>query len=237
MAIVKINTSPAINEANNKLRIKVCGMKFAENITDVATLEPDFLGFIFFPASSRYVADALDSRQLQALPLTIRRVGVFVNETTPNILRIAGQYGLDLVQLHGEEQPEQCAELQAKGLPVMKVFSVGSTFDFATLMPYVSHCTYFLFDTKSDMRGGSGTTFDWSLLKAYPLSVPYFLAGGLDLSHVPALQELQLPGLFAVDLNSRFETAPAQKDVERLRLMLNELRNSSISDRSIEQHP
>jgi phosphoribosylanthranilate isomerase len=145
------------------------------------------------------------------------------------MLRLAGQYGLDLAQLHGEETPEQCAELQAAGLPVMKVFSVGSTFDFATLMPYVSCCAYFMFDTKGEMRGGNGTTFDWSLLKAYPLSVPYFLAGGLDLSHVETLRELQLPGLFAVDLNSRFESAPGQKDVERLRQMLDALRDHPMN--------
>ncbi|GGF13359.1 phosphoribosylanthranilate isomerase [Hymenobacter cavernae] len=227
MAIVE-STTPE-NEAHNKLRIKVCGMKFAENIANVATLEPDFLGFIFVSGSARYAADTLDPRQLLALPLGIKRVGVFVDETTANILRIAGQYGLDLVQLHGEETPEQCADLQTAGLPVMKVFSVGETFDFATLMPYVSHCTYFLFDTKGEMRGGNGTTFDWNLLKAYPLSVPYFLAGGLDLSHVPVLQELQLPGLFAVDLNSRFEAAPGQKDVEKLRVMLEALRYNPMN--------
>jgi len=227
MAIVESNTST--NEADSRVRIKVCGMKFAENIANVATLEPDFLGFIFVSGSARYVADTVDPQQLLALPLGIKRVGVFVNETTANILRIAGQYGLDLVQLHGEETPEQCADLQVAGLPVMKVFSVGKTFDFAMLMPYVSYCTYFLFDTKGEMRGGNGTSFDWNLLKAYPLSVPYFLAGGLDLSHVPMLQELQLPGLFAVDLNSRFETAPAQKDVEKLREMLSVLRNNPMN--------
>jgi phosphoribosylanthranilate isomerase len=223
------NLPTSRNEADGKLSIKVCGMKFAENMADVATLEPDFLGFIFVPASARYVADKLDAGQLQALPLSIKRVGVFVNETTDTMLRIADQYGLNLAQLHGEETPEQCAELQAAGLPVMKVFSVGSTFDFATLMPYVACCTYFLFDTKGEMRGGNGTTFDWGLLKAYPLSVPYFLAGGLDLSHVETLRELQLPGLFAVDLNSRFETAPGQKDVERLRQMLDSLRDSPMN--------
>jgi len=227
MTIVENKNTTAKNEADNKLRIKVCGMKFAENIAEVATLEPDFLGFIFVSSSSRYVADILDPRQLRALPLHIKRVGVFVNETSEIILRLAAQYGLDLVQLHGEETPEQCAEIQATGLPVMKAFPVGETFDFATLMPYVSSCTYFLFDTKTDLRGGSGHTFDWRLLENYPLSVPYFLAGGIELSHVPQLQALQLPGLFAVDLNSRFEKAPGLKNVDLLCEMFLALRNRS----------
>ncbi|OUJ72631.1 phosphoribosylanthranilate isomerase [Hymenobacter crusticola] len=229
MAITESTTALAKDQADNKLRIKVCGMKFAENIAEVAMLEPDFLGFIFVSSSSRYVADILDPRQLRALPLNIKRVGVFVNETSATILRLAGQYGLDLVQLHGEEKPEQCAELQATGLPVMKAFPVGETFDFATLMPYVSSCTYFLFDTKTDLRGGSGHTFDWSLLESYPLSIPYFLAGGIELSHLPKLQELQLPGLFAVDLNSRFETAPGLKNVDLLCEMLLALRNKPMN--------
>lgn len=198
-------------------------MKYADNILEVAGLEPDLMGFIFHSASPRYVGDALDARLLQSLPATLRKVGVFVDETTDFIRQQTARYGLDVVQLHGHETPAQCAELQAAGLAVIKAFSVGEELDPAALAPYAPYCTYFLFDTKGPRPGGNGTPFNWELLRAYDLPVPYLLAGGLKLDNVDQLLALQLPGLYGLDLNSQFETAPAVKDPERLRLMLRRL--------------
>jgi phosphoribosylanthranilate isomerase len=206
-----------------RLLVKVCGMRDATALTEVAALEPDFLGFIFAPASPRFVGKALAPEQLQALPPAIWKVGVFVNETTDNMLAAALQFGLAAVQLHGQETPAQCKELSEAGLLVMKAFSVGEALDFNALLPYVPHCDYFLFDAKGAAPGGNGTVFNWKLLLKYNLPVPYFLAGGLGLEHAAELAALRLPGLAGVDLNSGFETAPGVKDARRVGQMLTAL--------------
>ncbi|MBH8569632.1 phosphoribosylanthranilate isomerase [Microvirga sp. STS02] len=208
----------------SRLLIKVCGMRDAAALTEVTALGPDFLGFIFAPKSPRFVGDVLAPELLQALPPTIWKVGVFVNETTENILATAQRFGLAAVQLHGQETPAQCEELNEAGLMVMKAFSVGEKIGFAPLLPYVPYCDYFLFDTKGAAPGGNGTTFNWNLLQSYNLPVPYFLAGGLGLEHAAELANLRLPGLAGVDLNSGFETAPGVKDAKRVGQMLQALR-------------
>jgi phosphoribosylanthranilate isomerase len=199
-------------------------MREADSLTAVAALQPDFLGFIFYPKSSRYMGDELRAASLENLPPSIKKVGVFVNETTEIIRQRVQEFKLDMVQLHGDEAPSQCQELRAPDLLVMKAFALGGKFDFDTLLPYVPHCDYFLFDTKGEQPGGNGLVFDWQLLRDYALPVPYFLAGGLDLSHAETLRNLQLPGLFAVDLNSRFEVSPGKKDPIRLDQMIQQLR-------------
>lgn len=209
------------------LRIKVCGMRTDTNIREVANLGVDFMGFIFYEKSPRYAVPTLNPRTLDRLPHSILKVGVFVDETTDIIRQRVVEYGLDLVQLHGHESPAQCAELRAAGMLVIKAFSVGKEFDFVQTVPYADCCNYFLFDTKGPALGGNGTTFDWQLLAGYNLPVPYFLAGGLDLAHAHELQTLRLPGLFGIDLNSRFELAPGEKDVAKLRQLFQRLRPGS----------
>ncbi|WP_159437417.1 phosphoribosylanthranilate isomerase [Hymenobacter daecheongensis] len=204
-------------------------MKYADNIAEVAGLEPDFMGFIFYSRSARYVGDALDARLLQSLPPRIRKVGVFVDETLDYMREQIIRYSLDMAQLHGCETPAQCAALQAVGVPVIKAFGVDAAFSLAQLEPYVPHCTYFLFDTKGPQPGGNGALFDWSLLRDYQLPVPYLLAGGLGLEHAEQLQRLQLRGLRGLDLNSRFEAAPAVKDVAKLRQLFRLLRQPAAS--------
>ncbi|GAB3333834.1 phosphoribosylanthranilate isomerase [Hymenobacter humi] len=207
-----------------RLLVKVCGMRDAAALSEVAALTPDFLGFIFAPASPRFVGEALAAELVQALPASIWKVGVFLNESTETIVATAQRFGLAAVQLHGQETPAQCEELNEAGLLVMKAFSVGKAVDFAALLPYVPHCDFFLFDTKGAAPGGNGTVFDWDLLKSYNLPVPYFLAGGLGLEHAAELAALRLPGLVGVDLNSGFETAPGVKDAGRVEQMLAALR-------------
>lgn len=223
-SIMHPNTSISPPKPAAALRIKVCGMREAANVAAVAALKPDFLGFIFYPESKRFVADALDAGQLRQLPAGCRKVGVFVDEAPAVIRRQVARYSLDLVQLHGRETPAQCAELEAAGIPVIKAFALDAGFDFETLRPYAPCCTYFLFDTKGEQPGGNGTTFNWELLQNYPLEVPYFLAGGLDEQHAEALAQLHLPGLYAVDLNSRFEVQPGLKDDSKLARMFTSLR-------------
>ena len=199
-------------------------MRDAAALAAVAALAPDFLGFIFAPKSPRFVGDVLAPELVRALPSTIWKVGVFVNETTEHILATAHRFGLAAVQLHGHETAAQCEELNDAGLLVMKAFSVGAAVDFAALLPYVPYCDFFLFDTKGAAPGGNGAIFDWNLLSAYNLPVPYFLAGGLGLEHATELAALRLPGLVGVDLNSGFETAPGVKDAGRVGEMLKALK-------------
>ncbi len=216
--------APAAPATPARLLVKVCGMRDAAALAGVVALGPDFLGFIFAPKSPRFMGEALASELVRALPPTILKVGVFVNETTENILATAHQFGLAAVQLHGHETPAQCEELNEAGLLVMKAFSVGEAVDFAALLPFVPYCDFFLFDTKGAAPGGNGAIFDWNLLKDYNLPVPYFLAGGLKLEHAAELAALRLPGLAGVDLNSGFETAPGVKNAARIGEMLQALR-------------
>lgn len=213
----------------SRLLVKVCGMRDAAALAEVAALGPDFLGFIFAPKSPRFVGTALAPELVRALPPTIWKVGVFVNETTEHILATAHRFGLPAVQLHGQETATQCEELNEASLLVMKAFSVGEAVDFATLLPYVPYCDFFLFDTKGAAPGGNGTVFNWNLLAGYNLPVPYFLAGGLGLEHAAKLAALRLPGLVGVDLNSGFETAPGVKDAGLLAQMFTQLRSGASS--------
>ena len=215
--------------APSRLLVKVCGMRDATALAEVAGLTPDFLGFIFAPASPRFVGELLAPELVRALPASIWKVGVFVDETTENILAAAHRFGLAAVQLHGHETPAQCEALTEAGLLVMKAFSVGEAVDFSALLPYVPYCDFFLFDTKGAAPGGNGTVFNWNVLAAYNLPVPYFLAGGLKLEHAAELAGLRLPGLVGVDLNSGFETAPGVKDAGRLAQMLTQLRSGAPS--------
>ncbi|UPL50429.1 phosphoribosylanthranilate isomerase [Hymenobacter sublimis] len=206
------------------VRLKVCGMARPDNLRAVAALRPDFLGFIFYPKSRRYAAPTLTPADAATVPATIRKVGVFVDEDMAVMQERITEYGLQAVQLHGAETPETCGLLRATGVAVIKAFAVGEKFDFAQLLPYVGQVDFFLFDTAGAQPGGNGTAFDWQILKQYHLTVPYFLAGGLALEHAAVLQNLQLPGLFALDLNSQFETEPGVKDAELLRQMFQQLR-------------
>ncbi|WP_033426405.1 phosphoribosylanthranilate isomerase [Hymenobacter aerophilus] len=205
------------------LRLKVCGMRQAQNILEVAGLEPDFLGFIFTPKSKRFVGEQLSGELLRSLPADVRKVGVFVDQSVAEIMQQVRRYGLDLVQLHGAEPPAQCAALRANEVGVIKAFAVADAVDFAALEPYVPHCDYFLFDAAGPQPGGNGTRFNWELLRRYELPVPYLLAGGIGPDVAAELARLDLPGLYGLDVNSGFETAPALKDVERLRGFFAEL--------------
>ena len=219
-----VSPAPLAPAVPNRLLVKVCGMRDAVALAALAAHGPDFLGFIFAPKSPRFVGTALDPALVRALPPAIWKVGVFVNETTENIIGTAHRFGLAAVQLHGQETPAQCEELGEAGLLVLKAFSVGAVVDFSALLPYVPYCDYFLFDTKGAAPGGNGAIFDWQLLSTYNLPVPYFLAGGLALAHAAELVALRLPGLAGVDLNSGFETAPGVKDAGKVGQMLAALR-------------
>ncbi|MFP4504036.1 MAG: phosphoribosylanthranilate isomerase [Cyclobacteriaceae bacterium] len=199
------------------IKLKVCGMKFFHNMLKVAQLKPDYLGFIFYEKSRRYMPDTLKPEDLAKLPRRMKKVGVFVNASSEEMIKQAKTYRLNLLQLHGDESPEQCRELKQAGQQIIKVFSIGQdNFDFSQLNSYKPHVQYFLFDTKGKERGGNGETFDWSQLRRYDQEVPFFLSGGISLDNVALLKEMSFFNIHALDVNSRFELEPGIKDLDLL---------------------
>lgn len=194
------------------MKLKVCGMQETENIAALASLQPDYMGFIFWEPSKRYCTTVPTD-----IPKHIKKVGVFVDETTKQIKEKVKLFGLDAVQLHGDESPRQCAAL-LNLCEVIKAFRIGPDFDFKTLIPYQDHCTYFLFDTQGPLPGGNGTAFDWKLLAGYTLDTPFFLSGGIGLGHVEAIAEIRKRNLpiHALDINSQFESKPGVKKIEKI---------------------
>ncbi len=211
------------------------------NTAEVAALQPDYLGFIFWKPSSRFFEG-----EIPELPDHIQKVGVFVDASIQEILDKVEKHDLQAVQLHGEEGPEFCDELRIgsskirarsstiparssvvetslaeTNLKIIKVFSIKDDFDFSLLESYEEVCDYYLFDTKGKLPGGNGYTFDWSILENYPSAKPYFLSGGIGLEDADAIKKFrkrpEAKCFYAVDVNSRFEIEPGLKYVERLK--------------------
>ena len=197
------------------MKLKVCGMRHEDNIRKIASIQPDYMGFIFFEGSSRHV-----SASTPAFPSTIKKVGVFVNASYETIVEKINTHHLQAVQLHGEETPEFCKSLQGLNVEIIKVFSIKNEFNFEVLTPYETACDFYLFDTKGPLAGGNGYCFDWSVLENYPSKKPYFLSGGIGLENLDQLQEFKTSVAatycHAVDVNSKFEIAPAKKNKESL---------------------
>lgn len=201
--------------------IKVCGMRDKENIVSLAKLPIQYIGHIFYAKSPRY-AGVLENWE----PLGVmKKAGVFVNTDLDNIWTRAVQFHLSTIQLHGDETPDLCARLQERGLEVIKAFGIHSEFDWRILETYAPYVDFFLFDTKSKHYGGTGQTFDWQSLGSYPLETPYFLSGGLSLDNLKEALAFPDERLQGLDLNSRFETAPGIKDIEKIKLALKVINN------------
>ena len=200
--------------------IKVCGMRDAENIRKVEALGIDLMGFIFWLKSSRYV-----SERPAYLPTRCKRVGVFVDEDIETVKRIADEYALDFIQLHGHESSEYCAQLN--GLKMIKAISVSGRDDIATYKAYEGLVDYFLFDTKCPSVGGSGQQFDWKVLSAYVGNTPFLLSGGIGPDDAKVLTSRLSPltskKCVGIDLNSRFEIAPGLKDINKLKTFIESL--------------
>jgi phosphoribosylanthranilate isomerase len=206
------------------MKIKVCGMREPQNIARIALLKPDYMGFIFYPLSPRFVG-SLPPEALEGLTSAgIRRIGVFVNAPETYIFEMGECYRLDGVQLHGSESPEVCARLRQKHL-VIKAFGVASEADLRTADDYAGACDLFLFDTKTPAHGGSGQAFDHRILVAYTGITPYFLSGGISETDAASLREWRDDRCVAVDINSRFESAPGIKNVEAVERFITTLRN------------
>lgn len=208
------------------MRIKVCGMKYPQNIEALGILPVHFMGLIFYPKSPRYAGD-LDSDELALLlPDHIRKVGVFVDADKDDILEKAERYQLHYIQFHGNESVGLIREVKSgmkQKIKTIKAFNVSSAEDFEKAKSYTSEVDYFLFDTKTDKHGGSGNKFDWSILDAYKGKTPFFLSGGISPEDVEAIKTIRHPKLFAIDINSRFEMEPGLKDINKIEKFTQEI--------------
>lgn len=205
------------------MKIKVCGLKDPTNIAQIGNLEPDYMGFIFYTESKRYAAPTINEGVIAKIPKTINKVGVFVNETKENIIKLVKKYDLDSVQLHGDESVELCDKIQ-KHVSVIKAFGVNSLFDFNSCKEYEGVTDLFLFDTSTESYGGSGKLFDHKLLKEYDLETPFLISGGLDLKTATSLIETPIhTKCIGIDVNSRFEQSNGLKDVTLLKQLLSKV--------------
>lgn len=201
------------------MKIKVCGMRDAENISELVKLKPDFIGFIFYNKSKRFIADFPQVN----FPKGIKKVGVFVNENTKTIIDKVKKHQLDFVQLHGHETPEYCSKLYHYKIKIIKAFSVDENFDFNSIESYKNYCKYFLFDTKGENFGGNGIKFNWEILQKYRGKIPFLLSGGISKNEVLEIQKIKHPAFEGVDINSGFEIEPALKNIDDIKEFKNNL--------------
>ncbi|UII20635.1 phosphoribosylanthranilate isomerase [Fulvivirga ligni] len=205
------------------IKLKVCGLK--HNIQEVVALQPDYVGFIFYPKSPRYVED-LTPEDVQTIPDIIKKIGVFVNEELDKVLDLVKQFQLDIVQLHGYESVEYCAKLKEHDITIIKVFSGNNELDWMEFKVYEEVVDYFLFDTRTDQFGGTGHSFDWSRLEKVHLSKPVFLSGGINLDNVEQVSDIKNVNIYAIDVNSKFEVSPGLKNIE----LLKQLKDKMLCD-------
>ena len=212
------------------MKLKVCGMKYKDNIKSVANLQPDYLGFIFYNKSSRHF-----NTNIPDVPKNMKKTGVFVDADIETIIEKLKTHQLQALQLHGSESVIYIKTLLCKLKPlsinkieVIKVFSIKDDFDFSVLEPYEGFVDYFLFDTKGKLPGGNGYTFNWDVLKDYPSTTPYFLSGGIGLNeakNIKAFKESSASKYcYAIDVNSKFEIKPGLKNTEQLKEFKKEIR-------------
>lgn len=205
----------------SELKLKVCGMRDPENVMQLVKLQPDFIGFIFYEKSLRFVEQP-DQKLLSRIPKSIKKVGVFVNEEVDNVLKLHDQLGLDYVQLHGDEDLNFSKKLKERGLRIIKVFGLLDSLPYS-LSAFSKYSDYFLFDTATNSYGGSGRHFDWSILNSYRLETPFLLSGGIDQDDVKEIKKLQFECLEGIDVNSKFEITPGTKDIALVKQLKKEL--------------
>lgn len=214
------------------MKLKICGLKYPENINQIKTTNVDYIGLIFHKSSPRYIEQYLSFDFVRSIPKHIRKVGVFVNESSYNIFNAIAHYNLDIVQLHGNESERLCKELKPY-VKVIKAFGIGEQFNFSELEKHIPHVDYFLFDTASKNHGGTGIAFNHQILLNYKYNIPFFLSGGIDDSMLKKIKQLNLKHLYALDINSKFEITPGLKDVQKINSFFNQLKqtqNAIISD-------
>ena len=235
-----MSQKPTTNRQQPKL--KVCGLTKSDQIEELVSLKIDFLGFIFYKKSPRYVMNSLDLEEIKAIK-HIGKVGVFVNESVEKIIEISEKANLNFIQLHGDESDDFISELKKELNPeikLIKVFRIGSERENlkSKIQNLKYEVDYFLFDTDSKSFGGTGKSFDWQILNDLEINKPYFLSGGISLENIDDLQNFvkvnqsknkTLTKLvskpFALDINSKFEIEPGNKNLEKIKEFQSRIQN------------
>lgn len=207
---------------HSPIKIKICGMKESANIEEVGALAPDYMGFIFYENTPRFVGPEFYIPD--NFPVTIKRVGVFVNESIAGIIEKVKHFRLDFVQLHGDESVGLCNKLNHERISVIKVFRISDDFDFTTTEEFEDVSEYFLFDTRGQKYGGNAERFNWHVLKKFNQKVPFFLSGGIGPESIEEILQLKNLNLHAIDVNSGVEQSPGKKDINKVSLVINKLR-------------
>ena len=205
------------------MKIKICGLKFKSNILGLSLLEPEYMGFIFWEKSKRFVIGSTPNLS----QTKIKKTGVFVNAEFEKIKNKVLVHKLKAIQLHGLESPEFCEKIKGLGVEIIKAFSVDENFSFNILEKYEFCSDYFLFDTKGKHPGGNGISFDWKVLRNYKYEKKFFLSGGIGIESIDAIKKIKNLGLplFCVDINSKFELNPGKKNIELIKSFKNSLEN------------
>lgn len=207
------------------MKVKVCGITRKEDLLAMNRFRQpvDFVGFVLYPHSKRYVGPLLKELAQIIICASTSRVGVFVNEKPERVAEICIREQLDFAQLHGDESPADCASVRKK-VKVIKAFRMDAFFDFGQLAAYNAACDYFLFDAKGKLPGGNSISYDWSILQRYTMDKPFFLSGGITPRHAGQLNSFHHPSFFAIDINSGFETSPGVKDTRMIERFLKKLK-------------
>ena len=215
----------------SQFQVKVCGLTKLNQIKELVDLEVDFLGFIFYEKSPRYVLNHLSLEQISEINHQAK-VGVFVNEDLEKIIEISGQADLNFIQLHGNETEEFISELRQKlnlKIGIIKVIRIGNLTENleSKILNLKSKIDYLLFDTDSKAFGGTGKTFDWNILNDIEIPIPYFLSGGISLENIHQLSTINLQPI-ALDINSKFEIEAGNKDLEKIKEFIKLLKVKSF---------
>jgi phosphoribosylanthranilate isomerase len=210
------------------MNIKVCGITQFKQLQQLEAMNVDFAGLIFYKPSSRYVGDKLPNKDVKSADFDLKKVGVFVNPELIEVLDAIDDYGLDAVQLHGDESPEMCEDLSSE-VEVIKAFRIPVNEQVAIdelVSKYDAVCDYYLFDTGGlkEQFGGTGHSFNWNNLTNAKIEKPFFLSGGIGPDDVEKVRAFSHPDFFAIDINSRFEKSPGEKDMGVLLKFIHEIR-------------
>jgi phosphoribosylanthranilate isomerase len=203
-------------------KLKVCGITQTANMLEIEALKPDYMGFIFYPPSPRDVSEKIKQLPLHDLAKDINKVAVMVNMPLGDAIETIEKYGFDMVQLHGQESPDYCLEIQ-KHTKVIKAFSVEDHLP-RNLDEYTNCCDYFLFDTKADKPGGTGLKFDHHILNQYKGTKSFFLSGGIGPEYDLSKNTVVHPMLYALDINSRFESSPGIKNIALIKQFIKKVK-------------
>jgi len=204
--------------------VKICGLRNRENIEQVVLLQPDFIGLIFYKRSKRYVHPDPILQDYVSRLNTVKKIGVFVDPYYEEIMSAIADYGLDFIQLHGNETIAFC-NMVNKNIPVIKAFHIDETFKWQTLEGYIDTTSLFLFDTYTEEYGGSGKKFNWDILNSYKYNQHFFLSGGIAYEDIDLIKKVSHPYLVGVDINSGIEENPGIKNIHKTKYFINEIRN------------